>query len=115
MARWLAYRDKDQQLWLYDTKTKQPKLIAQSMVDDFSDLTWSPDSQWLAYVEAATNTFTQIKVLNTKTGAIQAITSDRYNSLHSGLELGWQVALLSFGPHVEDDRGVALGRAAAGP
>jgi tricorn protease len=81
-ARWLAYRDKDQQLWLYDTTTKRSKLIAQSMVDDFSDLTWSPDSQWLAYVEAATNTFAQIKVLNTKTGAIQAITSDHYNSIN---------------------------------
>ena len=81
-ARWLAYRDKDQQLWLYDTKTKQPKLIAQSLVDDFSDLTWSPDSQWLAYVEAATNTFVQIKVLHIKTGAIQAITSDHYNSVN---------------------------------
>ncbi|MGB8775381.1 MAG: S41 family peptidase [Terriglobales bacterium] len=81
-ARWLAFRDKDQQLWLYDTKTKQSKRIAQSMVDDFSDLTWSPDSQWLAYVEAATNTFTQIKLLNIKTGAIQAITSDHYNSFN---------------------------------
>jgi tricorn protease len=81
-AHWLAYRDKDQQLWLYDTKSKQPKLIAQSMVDDFSDLTWSPDSQWLAYVEAATNTFAQLKVLNIKTGAIQAITSDHYNSFN---------------------------------
>jgi tricorn protease len=80
-GRWLAYRDKDQQLWLYDTTTKQTKRIAQSMVDDFSDLTWSPDSQWLAYVEAATNTFAQIKLLNTKTGAIQAITSDHYNSV----------------------------------
>jgi tricorn protease len=79
-GRWLAHRDKDQQLWLYDTKTKQQKRIAQSMVDDFADLTWSPDSQWLAYVEAATNTFTQIKVLNANTGAIQALTSDRYNS-----------------------------------
>ena len=79
-GRWLAHHDKDQQLWLYDTKTKQQKRIAQSMVDDFEDLTWSPDSQWLAYVEAATNTFTQIKVLNANTGAIQALTSDRYNS-----------------------------------
>src|SRR5208282_4003876 len=81
-ARWLASRDKDQQLWLYDTTTKKSKCIAQSLVDDFSDLTWSPDSQWLAYVEAATNTFTQIKLLNTKTGAIEAITSDHYNSLN---------------------------------
>jgi tricorn protease len=81
-ARWLAFRDKDQQLWLYDTRTKQSKRIAQSMVDDFSDLTWSPDSQWLAYVEAATNTFSQIKLLNTKTSAIQTITSDHYNSFN---------------------------------
>jgi tricorn protease len=50
------------------------------MVDDFADLTWSPDSQWLAYVEVATNTFRQIKVLNVNTGAIQPLTSDRYNS-----------------------------------
>jgi tricorn protease len=79
-GHWLAHRDKDQQLWLYDIKTKQDKRIAQSMVDDFSDLTWSPDSQWLAYTEAATNTFSQIKVLNVNTGAITALTSDRYNS-----------------------------------
>ena len=31
-GRWLAHHDKDQQLWLYDTKTKQQKRIAQSMV-----------------------------------------------------------------------------------
>ena len=79
-GHWLAHRDKDQQLWLYDIKTKQDKRIAQSMVDDFSDLTWSPDSQWLAYAEVATNTFSQIKVLNVNTGAILALTSDRYNS-----------------------------------
>jgi tricorn protease len=34
-GRWLAHRDKDQQLWVYDIKTKQDKRIAQSMVDDF--------------------------------------------------------------------------------
>jgi tricorn protease len=79
-GRWLAYDDKDQQLWLYDMKTKQTKRIAQSMVEGFSDLSWSPDSQWLAYVEAANNTFAQIKVFNTNTGAIEALTSDRYNS-----------------------------------
>ena len=79
-GHWLAHRDKDQQLWLYDIKNKTDKRIAQSMMDDFSDLTWSPDSKWLAYGEVATNTFTQIKVLNVNTGAITAMTSDRYNS-----------------------------------
>ncbi|HVN07335.1 MAG TPA: S41 family peptidase [Patescibacteria group bacterium] len=79
-GRWLAHTNKDQQLWLYDLHTKQNKMIAQSMDGDFSDLAWSPDSQWLAYVESAANTFDQIKLLNVSTGSIQMITSDRYNN-----------------------------------
>lgn len=79
-GKWLAHRDKDQQLWVYDIKNKQDKRIAQSMVDDFNNLTWSPDSQWLAYYEVATNTFAQIKVYNVNSGEIHALTSDRYNS-----------------------------------
>lgn len=81
-GHWLAHRDKDQQLWLFDLKTKTNKKIAQSMNGDFDDLTWSPDSQWLAYVETADNTFNQIKVLNANTGEIHALTSDRYDSFN---------------------------------
>jgi tricorn protease len=81
-GKWLAHRDKDQQLWLYDIAARQQKRIAQSMEDDFNDLAWSPDSQWLAYVETPHNTFQQIKVVNVKTGANQAITSERYNSVN---------------------------------
>jgi tricorn protease len=79
-GRWLAHRDKDQQLWLYDIKNKQDKRIAQSMNDEFDNLSWSPDSQWLAYNETADNQYVQLKVLNVNTGAIQPITSDRYDS-----------------------------------
>jgi tricorn protease len=80
-GRWLAHRDKDQQLWLYDIKSKSEKRVAQSMTGDFNDLSWSGDSRWLAYVESAANEFDQIKVLNVESGAIQIITSDRYNSM----------------------------------
>ena len=79
-GQWLAHRDKDQQLWLYNFKTKANKRIAFSPVGDFNDLSWSPDSQWLAYVETASDLFDQLKILNVETGAIQSITSDRYNS-----------------------------------
>jgi len=79
-GNWLAHRDKDQQLWLMDLKTKADKKIAQSMNGDFEDLRWCPDSQWLAFAENADNTFSQIKVLNAKTGEIHALTTDRYNS-----------------------------------
>jgi tricorn protease len=81
-SHWVAHRNKNQELWIFDLKTKTDKKIAQSMNDDFSDLTWSPDSQWLAYVEAADNLFTQIKVLNVNTGVIQVLTSNRYNSFN---------------------------------
>ncbi len=77
---WIAFYDKNDALWMYDVKAKQDKKIAQSMNGGFSNLAWSPDSQWLAFVEAANNTFNQIKVLNVNTGAIQAMTDDRYDS-----------------------------------
>ena len=79
-GRWLAHRDKDQQLWIYDLKAKIDKRIAQSMEGDFNDLSWSPDSRWLAYVETAADQFDQIKVLNVESGVIQALTSDRYDN-----------------------------------
>jgi tricorn protease len=79
-GNWIAFYDKNDELWLYDAKTKQDKKIARSMHGGFSDLAWSPDSQWLAYVESADNTFDRIKVLNVNTGDIEAVTDDRYNS-----------------------------------
>ncbi len=80
-GHWLAHTDKDQQLWLFDIKTRQDKRIAQSMNGRFNDLTWSPDSQWLAYVEEADNSFRQIKILNVNSGSVQAVTSERFNSI----------------------------------
>jgi tricorn protease len=79
-GHWLAHHDKDQQLWIYDIKTKQDKRIAQSTNGGFNDLTWSLDSRWLAYVQAATNGYDEVKVCNVESGAIEALTSDRYNS-----------------------------------
>jgi tricorn protease len=79
-GHWLAHRDKDQQLWIFDIKTKTDKRIAQSMNGDFGDLSWSGDSRWLAYAEQADNQYQQIKILNVESGAIKTLTSDRYNS-----------------------------------
>jgi tricorn protease len=79
-GRWIANFDKDQKLWIFDTKTKQNKLILQSRNGDFGDLSWSPDSRWLAFGQTAANDFQQIKLLNIASGAIQPITSDRFNS-----------------------------------
>jgi tricorn protease len=79
-GHWLAHRDKDQVLWLYDIKLKRDKRLAQSSTGDFTDLQWSPDSRWLSYVQSAANQFDQIHILNVDSGESQAITSDRFNS-----------------------------------
>ena len=80
-GNWLAHHDKDDRLWLFNTKTKQEKLIAQSMNGDFGDLHWSPDSKWLAFVESANNQFSEIKVFNVDSSETKEITSDRYDSV----------------------------------
>ena len=79
-GRWLAHFNKDQELWLFDTRSKADRRIAQSMNGDFADLDWSPDSRWLAYSETADNQFQQVKILDAGNGRIEAITSDRFNS-----------------------------------
>jgi tricorn protease len=80
-GKWLAHRDKDQQLWIYDVAGRQDKRIAQSRFGDFDNLSWSPDSRWLAFTQTAANQFLQISVFSTAEGSIQSITSDRYNSI----------------------------------
>lgn len=80
-GKYLAHTDKDQQLWLFTIATKENKLIGQSMQGDYSNLSWSPDSRWLAFVESAKNQFSQLNVLNVASGEVQPLTSDRYNSI----------------------------------
>jgi tricorn protease len=79
-GKWIAHHDKDQQLWVYDVDRKTQRRIATSTEGGFFDLAWSPDSRWLAYGESAPSTFAQIKLYNVTTGAITALTTDRYDS-----------------------------------
>ncbi|HYK88086.1 MAG TPA: S41 family peptidase [Acidobacteriota bacterium] len=76
----VAHTDKNQQLWIYDIGGKKQTLVATSLEDNFSDLRWSPDSKWLAYVETAANTFRQIKLHHLADGSITALTGDRIDS-----------------------------------
>jgi tricorn protease len=80
-GHWLAHRDKDQQLWLYDLHTKRDQRIAHSMHGDFDELRWSPDSRWLCFTEQAANDFQQIQLLQLETGEIRTLTSNRYDSM----------------------------------
>ncbi|HXV75009.1 MAG TPA: S41 family peptidase [Candidatus Polarisedimenticolaceae bacterium] len=79
-GRYLAHHDKSQRLWIYDTERRTNRLIDENRVADFRQLAWSPDSRWLAYVAAADNMFSRIKIWGVASGTSRELTSDRFDS-----------------------------------
>ncbi|NET36158.1 MAG: protease [Cyanothece sp. SIO1E1] len=80
-GKWIAYIDKNHQLWLHEIETQQSKRIAVSEeTDNFADLSWSPDSRWLAYTVPAANFYGQIMLYSLKDETITPLTSDRVDS-----------------------------------
>jgi tricorn protease len=79
-GKWIAYADKDYRLWVFNVADKKSKQIDQSQSDTISGMAWSPDSQWLAYVRVADNTFSQIWLYSLKSATATALTTDRVNS-----------------------------------
>ncbi len=79
-GKWVVYQDKNLELWLLSLESKKSVRIAVSKVDDFAGFHWSPDSQWLAYVAAADNLYSQIHIYNVKDGTTTDLTSERVNS-----------------------------------
>ncbi len=51
-GKWIAYAERDQELWIHEIATGQARRVAKSPATDFDspDLAWSHDSRWLAYV-----------------------------------------------------------------
>ena len=80
-GKWLAWSDKNQKFWVMNIDTKLTKLVAESAEEDeINDFSWSPDSQWIAYVEQGRNTYDQIKLYRVADGTHAVATSDRFNS-----------------------------------
>lgn len=53
-GKWLAYSERDQELWMMPLEGGEKRLIrrSQSVSFDSPDWAWSPDSRWLAFVDA---------------------------------------------------------------
>jgi tricorn protease len=77
----LAWSDKDKKFWVHDIEAGTTTLVADaSKRDAFGDFAWSPDSQWLAYQDTASNTVQQIHIYNVASQARALVTSDRVES-----------------------------------
>lgn len=79
-GHWIAWADKNQELWIHHIAKKDTRRIAASRTDDFTDLAWSPDSQWLAYVEPATNSYRQVHLYQVEEATHLVATGDRVES-----------------------------------
>ncbi len=76
----IAFTDKDQRLWIFNIERNIDTKIAESPIDRQSDLRWSPDSKWLAFVESAENLFSEIKLYHITDGKTTTLTDDRVES-----------------------------------
>ncbi len=78
-GKWIAYNDKNNDLWLLNAASGEQKKISTNR-EGIGDISWSHDSNWLAYSQSASNMFMQIHVYEIETGSQFPITSDRLNS-----------------------------------
>lgn len=76
----LAWSDKDLKFWMFERATQTTTLIVASTNGPITDFSWSPDSQWLAYVNEAANQYPQIHLYHVTNGSRTGVTSDRVDS-----------------------------------
>jgi tricorn protease len=76
----LAWQDKNLDLWVQELDTRRTSKVSTALVRGFRDLAWSPDGQWLAFVEPSPNTFLRIRLYHVADGTIVDATGERVNS-----------------------------------
>ena len=80
-GKWIAYDDLEANMYVLNVSTGISTKISTNQ-EGIRDFSWSPDSQWLAFVQTALNTMTQIKVYNVNDGSTFDLTTDRANSFN---------------------------------
>ncbi|MFC2160051.1 S41 family peptidase [Acidobacteriota bacterium] len=80
-GKWFAYDDKNNDLWIVNIENGKEQKVSFNR-EGLRDISWSPDSKWLAYSQAALNSFIQIHLYNLESGKQIPITTDRANSVN---------------------------------
>lgn len=76
----IAYTDLNRDVWILEPATGKQVKASTNREGVSGAMAWSPDSQWLAFSQSASNTFNQIFAFEFATGKRIAMTSDRANS-----------------------------------
>ena len=80
-GKWIAYDDLEANMHVLNVSSGVSKKISTNQ-EGIWDFSWSPDSQWLAFVQKAFNTMAQIKIYNVNDGSSFDLTTDRANSFN---------------------------------
>ena len=81
-GKWIVYPDQNRDLWLLELATGEQKVLSTNR-EGVRTPVWSPDSRWIAFVQDALNTFSQIWIygpVGDEDAGLTAVTSDRINS-----------------------------------
>lgn len=78
-GKWIAYDDLESNMYILNVATGVSTKISTNQ-EGIWDFSWSPDSQWLAYVQAAANSMVQIRIHNVNSNSNFDLTTDRANS-----------------------------------
>ena len=76
----LAYTDLNRDLWIMELASQKQVKVSTNREGISGSMAWSPDSQWLAYAQTASNTFSQLFAYEFNTGKRIALTTDKANS-----------------------------------
>ena len=78
-GKWIAYDDLESNMYVLNIVSGVSKKISTNQ-EGIRDFSWSPDSKWLAFVQTAANTMSQIKIYNIVLGSSFDLTTNRANS-----------------------------------
>lgn len=78
-SRYLAYGDKNQDLWYVDIEKQKSFKVSNSKQNDITDYTFSPDSRWLAYTKTSDNFFNAIWLYDIDKKTDRQLTGDTSN------------------------------------
>lgn len=76
----LLYADKSVRLFYVDIEKKQPVLIDKGEYGDFTDYTWSPDSNWVAYTKNVSTGYGVIQLYSLGDRKMTPVTTSFTNS-----------------------------------
>ena len=79
-GKYLAYTDRRHRLLVFDVAEKKLTVAATSEWGGFGNLTWSPDSRWIAYTKPDPNTYEQLTVYSLSNDSSYTLTDERVNS-----------------------------------